>query len=568
MPEDIKRITIGAEYRDTFADLVKVLSSGQLENTGARIEVGADGKPHICTGAAEYVYDDKADAAANGGSAAVAMRGDGATWFAPVRKGNTFDDGTSEWKQLIYKTARDFHDRFSIIEYKRCDGSGNTDAGEVENNVNKIVDRLFGKRNAAVIKGNDKEKGSEDIYGASVKLELSGTGQSHYVVMCKIYFRRTSSGVTPLTSAEALQINSRLEEAQDNDDPVRLTADESANINNVTVNAVRELVNGNYPISFKESLCFSTRQVVNPETGKREDNYDLKTYKYLASRAHSNNAPVTCTGIQVLSISHVEWINDYYEIAFGGKVVMQAVVGFGGSITLRCVNCGGANLVTSNAISYVVTDDEGEKHRVNVTLNYSKEDLGVDDELLEEIKAYSEIKNHLFEVKCGKNIRMGKPCSCCVCRSQTVYLDGEMKCADCPYPEVVYTDYSGDRPIRYLTEKMTFVNDRLAMTLSENAAKCRGCGRSFTNEALTGGLCKLCSETDDVGGERGERAKKLYSKYRNAFPHTVRIRHLLDKKYCFEDDTALMFALGNEKYYISKLDFKDEGFVPRPKKVN
>lgn len=564
MPER-KKVIIGAEYRETYANMVKILRSGYLDGAGARVEQGADGSYIICTDGAEYIYDERSGG--DSGGAAVSMKRDGASWFAPVRRGMAFDDGSSEWKQLIYKVARDFHDRFSIIEYKRCDGSGNTDAKAVEENIRKIIRRFFDRGDAQIIKGNDKNKGSEDIYGASVKLELSGTGQSHYVVMCKIFFRRTSDGISPLTAAEAAQINLKLEEAPDNDDPVRLTDDESANINNVTVNAVRELVGGKFAVSFKDSLCFSTRQVLNPETKKYEDNYDLKTYKFLASRARANAAAVTCNSVQVLGISHVEWINDYYEIAFGGRVYLQAIVGFGGSITLRCVNCSGGNLVTSNVISYTVTDENGLTRRVNITLDYDSDDLGVDDATLAEIKEHGEFANHLLTVGCF-NARLNKQCSSCVCRSQTIFVDGEMKCADCPYPEVVYTDYSGERPVRYLTGKMTFVNDKLSMVLKENAADCKRCGRTFSTESLVNGLCRLCDGIENPAAADIERAKKLYSKYKNAFSHSVRMKHLFDNKYCMEDDTALVFALGNDTYVLKKIDLENpKGYLKQPEKV-
>ena len=35
MPEVKKRISIGSEYRDTYANLVKILRSGELESAGA-----------------------------------------------------------------------------------------------------------------------------------------------------------------------------------------------------------------------------------------------------------------------------------------------------------------------------------------------------------------------------------------------------------------------------------------------------------------------------------------------------------------------------------------------------
>lgn len=565
MPEERKKVIIGGEYRETYANMVKILRSGYLGGAGAHVEMAEDGSAVICTDGAEFVYEERAGANADG--ATVAMKKDGASWFAPVRRGMAFDDGTSEWKQLIYKVARDFHDAFSIIEYKRCDGSGNADEKQVEENLGKIIRRFFKRGDAQLIKGNDKNKGTEDIYGASVKLELSGTGQSHYVVMCKIFFRRTSDDIAPLAAAEAAEINARLEEAPDNTDPISLSDDESANINNITVNAVRELVNGKYAVSFKDSLCFSTRMTFNPETKEYEDNYDLKTYKFLASRARANAAAVTCNSVQVLGISHVEWLNDYYEVAFGGRVYLQAVIGFGGSVTLRCVNCGGANLITSNVITYEVTDDNGLTRRENIALDYGSDDLGITADKLEEIKTYSEFSKHLLTVECS-NARLKKQCSACVCLSRTIVVDGETKCADCPYPEVVYTDYSGERPARYLTGKLTFVHDRLKMALKEEAEKCKRCGRTFSKGALSGGRCKLCAGIDNLGEAEIAGAKKLYSKYRNAFSHGVRLKHLFDKKYCVEDDTALVFALGSETYVLKKTEFLSEkGFIRQPEKI-
>lgn len=565
MSEGKKRILIGAEYKETFANLLKILRSGYLSG-GAYADTDGDGNDLICTDTAEYVYSANGGAAAQGG-VKLSMGGDGASWFAPVRKGKAFDDGMSEWKQLIYKVARDFHDAFSIIEYKKFDDVGEIDAEAVESNIRKILKRFFNRTDVSVIKGVDREKGCEDIYGASVKLELSGTGQSHYVVMSKIYFRRNGNTVVPLSGAEAAEINARLEDAQDNDDPVTLTESDSADINNVTVNAVRELVNKRYSVSFRDALCFSTRQVLNGETGKNEDNYDLKIYKMLAARAHANKSAVTCNSVQVLGVSHVRWVNDYFDVAFGGKVCLKAIVGFGGSITLRCVNCGGANLITSNVISYKVTDKNGLSRNENFVLDYSKDDLGADDKKLAEIKAYGEFANHLKTLSC-ENARLGKRCSSCVCRSQIISVGGEEKCADCPYPEVVYTDYTGDRPIRYLTSSLTFVNDKLAMVLEENAALCSRCGRSFSREALTNGQCRVCKSIDGLTEEEQVKAKKLYNKYKNAFSHAERAKHVSDKKYCLEDDTALVFALGRDTYVLDKLDLlSGSGFASKPQKI-
>lgn len=560
-----KTILIGAEYKDTYESLVKILSSGSLENTIAHVEKGVDGKPIICTDSALYVYGGGAGSAA-GDSVNLAMQRDGASWFAPVRRGKAFDDGMSEWRRLIERVAGDFHKHFSIIEYRQCGGSGEVDVKATEDRIAKLIGRLFERRDVSFIKGGDKNKGTEDIYGASVKLELSGTGQAHFVVMCKIYFRRTAeNGVLPLTSAEAAQINARLEAAEDNTDPISLTEEESNNINTTTVTAVKDLIAGSYPVNFKQCLCFSEKQVANRETGVSEDNFDLKTYKYLAKRAVTNNAPVTCTSVKVLGISHVRWINDYYEVAFGGKTCLKVLVGFGGSLSVTCANCNGGNIVTSNMIIYSYTDKDGVKHDEHVNIDYTADNLGIDDKKLDEIRRYSELKNHLFTVSC-KNPRLEIPCVSCVCASQAVRVGGVIRCADCPYPEVVYTDYSGDRPFKYLTGRMTFVHDRLSMALKEDASDCERCGRRFTADSLVNGQCRLCASIGNLAGEELAQAKKLYSKYANMFPHSVRLKHVFDKKYCVEDETAMVFALGFDTYVLSKSELKSDGFVTGPVK--
>ncbi|MDE6373656.1 MAG: hypothetical protein K2L72_04070, partial [Clostridia bacterium] len=336
-------------------------------------------------------------------------------------------------------------------------------------------------------------------------------------------------------------------------------------INDTTVNALSKLIDGGYPVKFKQCLCFSEKQVRNPETGETEDNFDLKTYKFLARRAVANNAPVTCTSVKVLGISHVKWVNDYYEVTFGGKTCLKVLVGFGGSLTVTCANCNGGNLVTSNMIIYSFKDKDGVKREETVTVDYSAADLGISDAKLAEIRRYGEIKNHLFTVTCS-NSRLDKPCVSCVCANQAVNVGGVMRCADCPYPEVVYTDYSGDRPVKYLTGNMTFVHDRMAMALKDGVSECSRCGRKFGKDSLVNGQCKLCASIGSLDGAAADQAKKLYARYSNIFSHSVRLHHLFDKKYCVEDETAMVFALGFDTYVLNKSDLKSDGFVARPVK--
>ena len=80
--------------------------------------------------------------------------------------------------------------------------------------------------------------------------------------------------------------------------------------------------------------------------------------------------------------------------------------------------------------------------------------------------------------------------------------------------------------------------------------------------------CRLCNSIDGLSEEEQIKAKKLYNKYKNAFSHAERAKHLADKKFCLEDDTALVFALGRDTYVLDKLDLiSGSGYVAKPAKI-
>ncbi|MGN0812138.1 MAG: hypothetical protein ACI4MQ_01325 [Candidatus Coproplasma sp.] len=563
MAVEKRRIIIGNKYAETFLSAYKLLSTKRIKEVDAEAVCDDEGRKIIVTPTSEYVCGDR-EYTEN--SQTVSIGKDGASWFVAVRGGKSFDDGSSEWQALIEKIAKQFHKEFSIIEYKRCGNDNAAAARGFEAGIKNVVERLFDVKNAVLTKGKG-DAGTQDIYGAFVKLELCGSGQSCYTVMCKIFFRRTgSNSVRPISSQEAAVINAMLENAPLNDEAVDKIA---INIPDDTLGALDNLVNGVYNLKFKDCLCFSTKKTVNPVTNAEEDNYDLRTFKKLVANAVHNNAAITCTAIKVMSISHVKWNNAYYDVSFGAKPVLRAVIGFGGSLSLRCLNCRGEeDLVYSNTIDYTFEDEDGNKVSRSVVIDPERGDLGLDDETVDEIRRYSEIANHLKRVVCQRVVRTNNSCTAYVCSSQTVTDGKTVKCANCPYPEEVYTDYLQEKPVRYFTSTLKFAVDRMAMVARDEVTDCSCCKRTFTKGALTDGRCPLCKDLSELSEEKKITAKKAYGKYRNVLSHTLRLKHLFHEKYCLEDDTVVLFALGTEKYVLSKFDLNANGYIDSPKKIS
>lgn len=555
-------VKIGKEYKDAFNSLHQLLSR-DTKLADAIAAVNEYGRKEISTPTHVYVYSEQE---IESEEQIIAMGVDGASWFAPIRQGKAFEDkafdnGMSDWKQLISKVATNFHKKYSIIEYKECTNENRADAEKSKKAIRNIVARLFGEQDVTLSKGG-KNEGTQDIYGAHVKLELGCTGQAYYTVMCKIYFRRTVAEVRPISAWEASIVNAKLEQAKNNDEKINV----QDNVIDDTLNALNKLVNGEFSVNLKDCLCFGS--ATDSAIGS---NSDQKSLEILSARAMHNSAPITCTSIKVLSISHVKWVNDSYDVIFRGKPILRAVIGFGGSISMRCINCENfEELISSNEINYSFKNEDGATVNRSILIDPERDDLGIDEQTVNEIILYSEFSNHLKKIICKNVSRLGKPCSAFVCHSQTIRDAGgkNVKCANCPYPEVVYTDFSEEMPVRYFTSTLKFAVDKMAMVPTDEVKQCVCCGRPFTASALEGRLCPLCSEMESLTDSQKKVAKKKYAKYRNMLGHFARFKHLFHAKYCLEDDTTLLFALGEDRYVFSKLDLAKTGYVDAPDKIN
>ncbi|MDE7214381.1 MAG: hypothetical protein K2N68_00900, partial [Clostridia bacterium] len=280
---------------------------------------------------------------------------------------------------------------------------------------------------------------------------------------------------------------------------------------------------------------------------------------------HGEIKKLQCSRIKVLGISHVQWEKSAYVISSQGREILKAVVGLNDAVSLICLNCSEKGktsyLINGNEIIY----PSGVKTAGLVkTLKPALENFGVSDEDVNKIIVNSEIKNHLFTVRCAENMR-NPNCSRVVCASRAVEVTvgGKTvrKCKGCSYPEIVYSDIFAGGEAKY-TPHLNFAADAMAL-VPEKTETCVCCGRPFTQKRISKeGLCAFCSGSGGYTKAGGE----LYREYSGMLGLGVRLKHLFTKKYCREDGNVILFVLGNDKYVFDKLNAQEFGFVSKPVK--
>ena len=550
------KIIIGKEYERAFESICRLVGSGCIP---PEIVKSANGR-EIVTDAYtfEYAGDEKGLNVEGGAATAAGMTAEGATWFSALR-GKAHDDGTAVWLNLIESVAASYHKRYSLIEYKQNARKVSDAEKELcRRALENIAGRFFEDLPAVEVREGSREDGTEDIYGVSVRIELSGGTGAAVPVLAKVYFRRRGRKLYPLFEEEAKKIDEYLYEIIPSGDGGKKpdNSDASGTIDAV-LGAMEDLLYGKTAgFDFTRCVCYSGEE-------------DEKIVSELAEKVSHDNVRLECRQVSTLGISHVRWINSSYIVYSEQKPVLRATVGLNDSISLSCLNCNAGVLVENNRVSYTVPGEDGEAQERAVFIDPRKEDLGITDEQAEEIAGYSEFARHLQYVSCYENTRVAGGCTRCVCAAQQENLGSEeepvFKCKDCPYPEVVFTDGSGAR--RY-TPRLVFARDKMTMIDKSEAAVCDCCGRTYSKESMQGRLCPFCHSAF-AGVSDGERelAKKRYKRYAHMFSPFVRLKYLGKEKLCFEEEDVLLFLLGDDRYTFDKLSIGEYGYISKPHKV-
>lgn len=560
------KIFVGNEYKSTFDSIVKMYSEGYTPQ-GLIVNAGDD---RIITQSQEFILTRDKDTR-NDESVDAKIDNDGASWFA-VFRGSAPKNHNAEWLDFVEKIKQHFHKNFSLVEYSPHEDS--TDQKEVEIHKQRIEEflRLFYPDyvfEVAECKGEEK---SEDIYGASLRLEITdGTGEA-VPILGKVFFRKTAKQIIPFDKKEAEEISKSLlsfDKTQENFKP----SQNSRALTDTVIEALDKLTKNNLSDA-NSTKYLDDCLVLAGET-------DTLTIKSMVDRGPNENVRLYCRSLTVMNISHVKWQNESYDIKLGGKTVLKAVIGIGGRLDLSCNNCkSGAMLVDSGKIHYSF----GGKKKVLVT-SLDMANFAIPSEILEEVKESGVFSSHIKRISCQENIRVGSSCVRYVCKGDIVELDDTLapdakicKCKDCPYPEVTF---ACDDNVKRLTSNLAFARDKMTLVPRSNIVKCSCCGRTYYSDAEPKPkkyMCDFCAiaKTGIKGIEYNDYAKgnKLYRKYAGMLPLSLRMRYAKNRKYCKEDEDCILFIIENSKkqnanivYKFDKDKLGAKGFLPSPEKI-
>lgn len=548
------RVRIGRGYRDAFRSICELVKNGCIDSS--LIETCRDDR-WIET--PQYIFEYTGDDTAIDTGSQAGMTAEGATWFEGFRGGEN-DSVMGIWHDLIEAVATGYHKEYSLVEYvqsamlrdaeeaARCRGIVTNVVKELKLPFSRIVDATT-------------EDSEEDIYGVSLRMELfSGAGEPR-PVLCRVYFRKVGHNFLPIEAQEAEMVDryvGELVEKQRDGGCVQAESNETEIVDNV-LNAVSKLIGGAMSRSFTESVLIT-------------NSTDVDTVHEMVRHEPQDSVALQCKQLKVLGISHVRWIDAAFNVYVGEKKAFLAKMGLNNAVNLFCC-CGSKDnkLIENNEI---VCFSKGSGGTTTVRIKPEEENLGLSESELDTVRWESAFAHHFAPITCSEISRRRLGLDClqyrCDCNTLEFEYRGSVlrKCADCPYPEVVYR--YGDGTAAY-TPLLSYDSQSMSV-VSEETAICRFCGRSYQKTG-TGGdsLCAFCQSvfdlTDPANPDKpGEEAVQTYRRYASMLPISLRILSVFKKKYCFENADRLIFAVGRSKYFFDKLRLTDSGRIVNPEK--
>lgn len=551
-------IKVGLQYKDEFESIVK-LSEDQRLSDDAKIRRAYPG--YIETEAHVYQLDSEDDRQSE--NISISMGKTGASWFAAVR-GEQVVNNNGAWQELIEKVARSYHSHYSFLEYehKKSDQSIRKEQLLVERFCKEVLGRIFtGITTFTPVADNGMPV---NIYGLSLKLDVSGGVGLAEPVLCKVYFIEENGVLVPVKKEQA----GKYEKFIGNVVP---TVDDGAAsvLNEIYGETVRNVFKalsrciddkpGEEDNDFTDFALFGK---LGDDGVIGEDNVDSRKIKFMLN--HLSNSEVkklTCSKVEVLCVSHVTWHKTTYTVSYGGKDIIGITVGLDNSLDVRCLNCNGADsvLIESNTVMGIVNG--------KVEIKPSERNFGLTDVyVLEGIKKYSNFAKHLFTVDCSKHALGG--CSRVVCQSQTFTVGDERRCKQCRHPEIVYVDIFDGSVAPRSTNTLVYASDKLEFVDCNGVDgegkpfTCPCCHNTYSySGSYSKGLCHVCANPD-----LSSEGRKKYRLYRKMLTIGTRLEHIGAKKSCKEYRNLIIFTLGGDKYVFDKLNVEDNGLLRAPSK--
>lgn len=536
-------ITIGSEYGDAFESICALVENGSVD---AEVVERVDVKhTEIETAGHIFRYDPALPYIRT--NEEIGMAKDGATWFK-VFRGGKVDNDMATWHNLIERVASNYHKNYSLFECDHHhDPLTSAQVATYAQAGQRIVNALWGEIGDISVVEGDSEKGIENIYCVFLRASISGgTGEAR-PVLCKVFFRQEKNGFVPVERAEAETVASFLDELAEKTPEKKDYQTDGAMID-LALGALENLLYGEDETTFDKCVLI-------------ENSEDCETINAMVKNGPNEFVVLECSEIKPLGVAHVRWRNDSLTVTHEGKDAFYLTVSVNGKITLRCASCESDPIIRNNII--VAYDEDGAP--VEFEIDANKANLGFGNADLEFIKRNSAVKDHYTKIQCPElRRRIEKPCVKFVCKVNAQnFGDDEnpvLRCLDCPYPEVVYTDANGAKK---LTKDLKFAFDKMDMVSAKNTFTCSVCGKTFTRavQRKASGIagekfCPLCASVMTLQLNKDEtptqEQKETYERYKKALPLSVRAFTPSKRKFAIEREDVIMFVLDDKVYRFDK----------------
>ena len=542
-------VRIGHKYEQAFKSICELVGNGCIDRS-----VISNCQSNQIIETDQYVFEYTGDLESIDTGSQIGMMPSGASWFSGFR-GNECDNVMGIWHDLLELVAVNYHKEYSLVEYVEKSSSRSNDELEAYKRlISNIVETLITK--VSRISPAAQEDSIEDLYAVAMRLEVFvGVGEPT-PLLCKIYFRKKGNRFIPLSSDEAAAVDahaSKIVSRHNSSGNIDDETTETSIVDNV-LNSVEKLIKGELSSNFTESIL-----ITNP--------IDRDALDMLISNESQDEVKLECKRLKVLGISHIQWMDNAFDVYIDNKKALFARIGLNNTVSLSCCCDANDNRLVDNNVIICKSEETG--FTTKITINPEKEGLGINRDQMEQIQRNSAFASHLFPISCSEVLRRNIDCVRLQCKCNTIAFEvngkTKLKCADCPYPEVVYR--SPDGTIAY-TPLLNFNTATLGIS-NEKTEPCRFCGRSYRQEDLNNSyLCKFCaSASEAINTNTASKVnKRIYRKYAQILPLNARVAAVFKKKYAFECSDRLIFSLGKNKYFFDKLKLEDTGIIPKPEK--
>lgn len=549
MPEI--KITEG-EQRAAFDAVYNIISSGLLTSIGG-ISLNTDSGV-INHGNMSYVFlDGGLDESAETKGESFTIEEDGASWFKGFR-GNADPDiaALGAWEVFLGNFSSEFHKKFFLTAYpmRRCEADG-AFGEKLGDNVCRFLSAIYPHITDMTVARTSGNVGEEDVYALTLRMQIGTTMGEKVPMVGKLFMSRSSDirlfrerDLKPIPSEDAELMFRDFETYSDKRTVADLGLIAATDIKS-TATVLGEISKKlSSMIAANEEYPISDYVFFDPESEKKLDS--------MLEKLAVGERVLECGQIEVLGVSNIRWQTTTLDIVSStGAKLFRVSGGTDNKVTVRCLGCGGADIVSNNVITAKL--EGGDVLRLPIDL--SQRDFGISEKDLELIRSSETVAAHYVKrsnAVCKWGSRK-KKCPSYICRAHLVTLpEGETVCRACKYPEIVYKGSDG---LDHYTPKSTFVSDLSEFRPSPEAVKCQGgCGRYIGRGDNT--LCPLCREVKNLMKGR-EEAEKRYGRYRSLIPIEARLLGAGYTKLCYEDRELLIFVFAKE--------LPSGGLVPKKK---